>query len=91
MKYNIIFEYKGINKENYVNKLIEFITNNNSKYINEINQVIIRQIFNDNEDVISTLFNKEKIIKENDVEIISVIQKYLSSLYFSKINTTYVD
>lgn len=23
MKYNIIFEYKGINKENYVNKLID--------------------------------------------------------------------
>ena len=85
MKYNIISEYKGINKENYVNKLIEFITNN-SKYINEINQVIIRQIFNDNEDVISTLFNKENIIKENDVDIISVIQKYLSSLYISKLN-----
>ena len=85
MKYNIISEYKGINKENYVNKLIEFITNN-SKYINEINQVIIRQIFNDNEDVISTLFNKENIIKENDVDIISVIQKYLSSFHISKLN-----
>jgi hypothetical protein len=85
MKYNILSEYKGINKENYVNKLIEFITKN-SKYINEINQVIIRQMFNDNEDVISTLFNKENIIKENDVDIISVIQKYLSSLYISKLN-----
>lgn len=68
--------------------MIEFITNN-SKYINEINQVIIRQIFNDIEDVISTLFNKENIIKENDVDIISVIQKYLSSLYISKLNMVY--
>ena len=62
MKYNNISEYKGINEENYINKLIDFITNN-TKHINEINQVIIRQIFNDNEDIISTLFNKENIIK----------------------------
>jgi len=85
MKYNIISEYKGINKENYINKLIDFIINN-SKHINEMNQVIIRQIFKDNEDIISILFNKEKIIKENDVDILSVIQKYLSSLYISKLN-----
>ena len=89
MKYNIISEYKGINKENYINKLIEYVINN-SKHINEINLVITKHIFNDKEDIINTLFNKENIIKENDIDILSVIQKYLLSLYISKLNIFFI-
>ena len=89
MKYNIISPNKEmnekINKKNYINKLLEFISKNNNLK-NQINDCITKQIFKKNEDIINEIFKRENIIKKNDIDIISVIEQYLINLYNTKLN-----
>ena len=88
MNYNIIYPDNNINKDNYCNKLLLFISKNNNLKKN-INDCITKEIFSKNEDIIKVLFKKENIIKETDIDISSIIEKYLVGLYNLKLNMLY--
>ena len=88
MNYNIIYPDNNINKDNYCNKLLLFISKNNNLKKN-INDCITKEIFSKNEDIIKVLFKKENIIKETDIDISSIIEKYLVDLYNLKLNMLY--
>ena len=73
-----------LNDENYINKLIEYICNNDDikTYINDCVKKIIRITGNlAPKDIIKELFKKENSIKKNDKDIIGIITKNLSCEY----------
>ena len=86
MKYNIISPYKGINKDNYVTKLTDFICNNNIVK-NMMNECIAKNIQKkDEEDIISKIFKEEKLFQNNFIDILPIIKRYLYNIYISKLN-----
>ena len=86
MKYKIISPYKGINKDNYVTKLTDFICNNN-KLKNMMNECIAKNIQkSDEEDIISKIFQKEKLFQNNFIDILPIIERYLHKIYISKLH-----
>ena len=82
MIYNIITPYKGITVYNYVDKLIELISNN-KRLRCLINETIFNQWLKKYENIISTIFNK-KLKIEREIEIIKVIENYLIEKYLSQ-------
>ena len=87
MKYNCSSTLGELNEKTYVNKLIEFIKSN-EKLVKDINKCLKKQL-NNEEDVISKIFKSEFTINHNDIDMISVIQRYLSECYTRKLSSLY--
>ena len=88
MKYNIITPYKGLNQENYVDELIQFIYKNRTLR-NLINKCILNQTLNENDDIIEKVFKDKDIFNGQEIEIISVIKRYLSKIYSTQLTLFY--
>ena len=85
MQYNIAAPYKGLNGDNYVDNLSAFISNN-KRLRNLINETIFKKSFEGNEDIIMKIFKDSKSFTGGEIEILSVIKNYLSSLYIKQLN-----
>ena len=88
MSYNILAPYKGLNQENYKMKIIELITTN-KRLRNLINETLFRQSFQGNEDIFTKIFKDKDSYNEEDIEIISIIKRYLSNLYIKELSLFY--
>ena len=88
MNYNIIAPYKGLNQDNYVEMLIDFIYNN-KRLRDLINECIFSKSLTKNDDIIMKIFQDKNSFDEKGIEIISTIKKYLSKLYTSQLNLLY--
>ena len=88
MKYNIVAAYKGLNQENYVDKLIEFISNN-KRLRDLMNETLFTQSFQDDKDIITTIFKTDNLITGEEIEILSVIKKYLTKIYTKQLSLMY--
>jgi hypothetical protein len=84
INYNIISSVKTLNKSNYINKFMHFIRHN-AKVRKLINENIIRQILKE-EDIITKIFKKADLITPDDVDLPSIIIKYLSWSYAHQLN-----
>ena len=84
MNYNIITSYNGISNDNYVDKLIEFISNN-EMLRSMINEIIFRRSFEKYNILIENIFRNENTIIGKDIEIVRVIKEYLEKLYFKEL------
>ena len=86
MKYTINGVYKELNKDNYVEKLIDFITKNKRLRL-LINECLFRQLLNDKgEDVISKCFKQKNVFFGDEIDLLSIIKKYLLKEYLSNLN-----
>jgi hypothetical protein len=83
MKYNISVSYKELNQQNYSQTLIELIQNNKRLRL-LINECFLRNI--GDLDLILKAFMDENTFNGKEIEIISVIKKYLYSEYISQIS-----
>ena len=89
MKYNIITPYKGITVDNYVDKLIELISNN-KRLRCLINETIFNQSFQkDGADIIGKIFKDKKSITGKEIEILTVIKEFLVKQYLSQLSLMY--
>ena len=88
MKYNIVAIYKGLNQENYVDKLIEFISNN-KRLRDLMNETLFNQSFQEDKDIITTIFKTDNLITGEEIEILSVIKKYLTKIYTNQLSLMY--
>ena len=86
MKYKYTAPYKGLDQNNYVDKLIEFIYNN-KRLRHLINECFFRNLIN--EDIIPKIFKEKNIFNGDEIEIISVIKRYLSRIYASQLGSLY--
>jgi hypothetical protein len=87
MKYNINSSIGELNKDTYINKLISQIEYNKTlrKFIN---QNILAQLSNES-NYMDKLLKNQNSFTENDIDLISVIKNYMSSLYSKKLNLLY--
>ena len=79
---NTIFSKDKLRDEKYINKLMEYISNNDDikAYINNSVKKIIRNSENIvTKEIINEIFKKEDIVKKYDQDIIGIIIKNLSS------------
>ena len=83
IKYTITEPYKGLDQNNYSQKLIEFI-NKNERLRFLINECLLRNV--QEEDLIIKLFMDKNAFTGQEVEILSVIKRYLSTKYKSQIS-----
>ena len=83
MKYNINASYKELNKNNYIEKLLEYFSKH-KRMRNLINETIINRTQKD-EDLFAQIF-KEKIFKDNIIDLSKIIKDYFSNFYLSKLN-----
>ena len=86
MKYTINGTYKELNKDNYVEKLIEFITNHKRlRFL--INECLFREILvKKNEDIISKCFKEKNLFSGDEIDLLSLIKKYILKIYLSNLN-----
>ena len=84
LDYNIISSVYGLNQSTYIKKLMSYIRYN-AKTRKLINDCIIRQIPKE-EDIITKIFKKKNSITADDVDLVSVIIKYLSEKYAHQLN-----
>ena len=89
MQYNIIAPYKGLSRENYVEKLIGLISSN-KRLRDLINKTIFEHSFKDDQDIITKIFKSESSITGEEIEILSIIKRYLSKLYTSQLSLMYL-
>ena len=83
MKYNINASYKELNKNNYIEKLLEYFSKH-KRMRNLINETIINRTQKD-EDLFAQIF-KEKILKDNNIiDLSKIIKDYFSNFYISKL------
>ena len=87
MKYNIASSLGELNEKTYVNKLINYIKKDND-LVKDINECIRNQLKNEGE-IISKVFKSEFIVDTNDIDMVSVIQRYLSESYVKKLSILY--
>ena len=84
MKLNIPFSYGELSAETYINRLIDYI-GNNEDVKKEFNECVKKQIRkkgkSDKKDLIKEMFTKKDSIKLNDKDIIAIINENLSSEY----------
>ena len=85
MQYNIAAPYKGLSKENYVDKLMAFICNN-KRLRDLMNETLFKQSFEGNVDIFSKIFKEKDLFTGEEIEIISIIKKYLSKLYTKQLS-----
>ena len=84
MNYKIANPFKGIDKDNYINKLIEFISKN-KRIQNLLNECLMRQLSNDKSNVIIEMFKQKNILRGDEIDILSVVKKYLLKIYSSNL------
>ena len=86
MKYEIFASYKGINKDNYISTLIDFISKNNN-LISMLNESLFKAIMEDNEDnnqePIGQIFRDKKILHGDETDLISPIKEHALKKYRS--------
>jgi len=82
MKYNINASYKELNKNNYLEKLLDYFSKH-KRMRNLINETIINKTQKD-EDLFAQIF-KEKISKDNIIDLSKIIKDYFSNFYISKL------
>ena len=82
--YNIKSNYKGINKKNYCNKLMEFIPKH-KKLIYLINECLLKQI-KEKDDIFVDIFKEKIYLNKNYIDFLSIVKKYLIKLYVSQLN-----
>ena len=89
MQYNVVAPYKGLSRDNYVEELIQFISNN-KRLRDLINETLFKQSFQKDIDIITKIFeDKKNSFNGKEVEILSVIKKYLSKIYTSQLSALY--
>ena len=82
IRYNYKFD-KEENNDNIYGNYINYITENILRS-NELSQILIdtnKKMFNNNENLFYSIFYDNKIFEPTDVELVSVISKYLSYLF----------
>ena len=84
IQYNILSPYKGINQNNYITKLTDFIANNN-KLLSMMNECILNQLQKE-EDIFCEIFKEENKYQENYIDIFPIIQNNLYEIYITKYN-----
>jgi len=77
MKYNILESHKELNENNYIERLLEYLSRHKNLR-NLINETII------NQDLFVTIF-KEKIFKDNFIDFYKIIKDYFPNFYISKL------
>ena len=87
MKYEIPSSFNNLTKDNYVNKLIEYIEED-TELREKIKERIFKQI-NDEEDIILKLFKTENSINQDDIDMINIVQRFLYELYIKQLNLLY--
>ena len=85
MKYNINSSVGELNNETYINKIIHYLENNKS-IRKLINDCIMRQMNDITGNLIEKIFKKQNIIEENDIDMVNIVKKYLSSFYKKNLN-----
>ena len=88
MRYNIFSPYKGLNEENYINKLMELITNN--KLVRDLlNDYLVKQIVNNEEDLIKKIFKDKNAFRGDEIDILSLIKINILKIYKSNLNVLF--
>ena len=87
MKYNIQKPLGNLNSDNYVNKLINYIESNKDLR-HKINTSLMDHLDSEENLVIKIIKNKDSI-NQYDIDMISVIKKYLLNYYIKKLNYFY--
>ena len=88
MQYNITAPYKGLSNETYVDKLMSFICK--KKRLRDLmNKTIFNQSFTANTDIITKVFKEKDLFNGEEIEIISIIKKYLSIIYTKQLSNMF--
>jgi len=88
MDYKIHSEVCDLNEGNYINKLMDYISEDEDLR-NLINECLLKDINDNDEDVIKEIFNKKDAVNPGDIDILSIIQKNLSRIYTKLLNIFY--
>ena len=84
IKYNIYSSIGKINKNTYINELLNYLRSNKS-LIKSVNNCIVKQMTQES-DLINKIFKTKDTITEKDIDIICIIKKFLSNNYSKKLN-----
>ena len=88
MRYNIFSPYKGLNEENYINRLMELISNN--KLIRDLlNDNLLKQIVNNEEDLIKNILKDKNVFRGDEIDILSLIKINILKIYKSNLNVLF--
>ena len=87
MKFTIPSSLGDLSENTYVNELIKYISNHNELQ-NDINNCLKKQL-NNEKNIIEKVFKSEFSINSYDIDMISVIIRYLSESYTSKLSVLY--
>jgi len=79
ISYNVKINFSSIKKEEYIEKLCSFIIRN-EKIINILQDAILKKIRNIQGNIIMKIFT-DYTFEDNDIDFISIISKYLKSIY----------
>jgi hypothetical protein len=82
IKYNIHSSIGKINKDTYINELLNYLRSNKS-LVKLVNNCIVKQMSQES-DVINKIVSTKNAITENDIDIICIIKKHLSNNYSKK-------
>ena len=80
MNYNLPYSYRGINRNNYIRKLINYIQDKENLQ-KKINDIIMNQMKKD-ENLINNVLKAKNLVREYDTDIISSIQRYLYTRFW---------
>ena len=86
LNYTIFAPYKGLNKDNYIDKLIKFITKHKRlRFL--MNECIFKNIEEEKKgDIIDKLYKDKNTFAGDEIDIISVIKKQIIKRYCSELN-----
>ena len=96
IRYNVLNSYKGISNDNYVDKLIELLSNTKRlRYL--INESIFKQLLKDDEekdkaipdDIITKIYEDKDLISGKEMDIITIIKDYLIEKYISRLSSLF--
>ena len=77
-----------MNKDNYVDKLIDFLSSKKRlRFL--INECLVRVMKKKKEDFISKILKDKSLLKGDEIDIVSVIKKYLLKVYTTKLSLLY--
>jgi len=88
MNYEISSSIGDINAHNYINKLIKYISKE-KELRKAINECLLKQIKNEEEDIITKIFKEKNAINQADIDIIGVIIRHLSISYTKLLKSFY--
>ena len=84
INYNIISSVNKLNQDTYIKRFMHLIRYN-ARLRKLINDCIIRQISKE-EDIITKIYKKPNSITSDDIDLVSIIIKYLSQQYAHQLN-----